>query len=208
MSEIRERDNPETPRAVCFDRRDYAGPLTRVVILCLDLIALILLTILVLFAIAAFWVIRYDEDNVPPQTVWVILAPAYLYLTVLQWSKIRTLGYILTGMRIVGIQGGKPSLLQMTVRLIPLLPVPWSLLFDLGWIIDEPHRQTLRDKWAGTFVVRQNAVPIGTAPIRYKRIGFAGIFLIFPEMGQVERLPQPSPQHGLKPLMSFDEQIR
>jgi hypothetical protein len=102
--------------------------------------------------------------------------------------------------RIVGIQGGKPSLLQMTVRLIPLLPVPWSLLFDLGWIVDEPHRQTLRDKWAGTFVIRQKAVPIGTAPIRYKRIGFAGIFLIFPEIGQVERFAQPSPPQGPGPL--------
>ncbi len=177
-------------------------------ILCIDLIALVLLTFLVLFAIAAFWVVRYDETDLPSQTVWIILAAAYLYCTVLQRSRIRTLGYILTGVRIVGIRGGKPSLLQMTVRLIPLLPVPWSLLFDLGWIVDEPHRQTLRDKWAGTFVIRKNAAPIGTAPIRYKRIGFAGIFLIFPEIGQVEKFPQPSPQQGPTPLMSFDEQDR
>jgi uncharacterized RDD family membrane protein YckC len=193
MPETREHANPKTLRALCFDRRDYAGPLTRVVILCIDLIALVLLGFLVIFATAAYWVIRYDESNVPPQiawrAVWIILTVAYLYLTVLQRSRIRTLGYVLAGVRIVGIEGGRPSLLQMTIRLIPLLPVPWSLLFDLGWIVDEPHRQTLRDKWAGTFVIRQNATPIGTAPIRYKRIGFAGIFLIFPEIGRVERHP-------------------
>ncbi len=204
MPETQEHANPETSRALCFDRRDYAGPLTRVAILCIDLIALVLLGFLVICATAAYWVIRSDESDVPPQlawrAMWIILTVAYLYLTVLQRSRIRTLGYILTGVRIVGIRGGKPSLLQMTVRLIPLLPVPWSLLFDLGWIVDEPHKQTLRDKWAGTFVVRHKAVPIGTAPVRYKRIGFCGIFLIFPEIGPVERLPQPLAQPSPKPL--------
>lgn len=86
----------------------------------------------------------------------------------------------------MGIEGKRPSLLQMTVRLIPLMPVPWSLLFDLGWMVDDPRKQTLRDKWAGTFVVRRNAQPVGTAPVRYKRIGFSGIFLIFPEISRVE----------------------
>lgn len=204
MSETREHTNRKTPQALCFDRRDYAGLLTRLVILCIDLIALVLLGFLVIFATAAYWVIRYDESDVPAQlawrALWIILTVAYLYLTVLQRSRIRTLGYILAGVRIVGIEGGRPSLLQMTIRLIPLLPVPWSLLFDLGWIVDEPHRQTLRDKWAGTFVVRHKAVPIGTAPVRYKRIGFCGIFLIFPEIGQVERFPQPLPQQGPKLL--------
>jgi len=94
-------------------------------------------------------------------------------------------------MRIADIRGGRPSLLQMTIRLVPLLPVPWSFLFDLGWIIDEPQRQTLRDKWAGTYVVRQGAKPISTAPIHYKRIAFGGIFLIFPEVGRPEPVIQP-----------------
>ncbi len=204
MPETREHTNPETPRALCFDRRDYAGPLMRVVILCIDLIALVLLGFLVIVATAAYSVIRYDESDVPPQiawrAVWIILAIAYLYLTVLQRSRIRTLGYVLTGVRIVDIRGGRPSLLQMTLRLVPLMPLPWSLLFDLGWVADEPQRQTLRDKWAGTFVVRRQAKPIGTTSIRYWRIGFNCIFVIFPEIGQVERLPQPSPQQGLKPL--------
>ena len=95
---------------------------------------------------------------------------------------------------IVDIEGKKPSLLQMTTRLWPMLPVPWSFLFDLGWVVDEPQRQILRDKWAGTFVVRRKAQPIGRALVGYKRIGFGGIFLIFPEIGQVER----SPSHHLR----------
>jgi uncharacterized RDD family membrane protein YckC len=114
----------------------------------------------------------------------------YLYLTVLKRSEVGTLGYILTGVRIVNIEGKRPSMLQMTGRMLPLLPLPLlplTLPFDLAWVVDDPHRQTLRDKWVGTFVVRRNARPIGTAPVRYKRIGFA-------EIGQVERFPQPSPR--------------
>ena len=57
--------------------------------------------------------------------------------------------------------------------------------------MDEPQRQTLRDKWVGTYVVRRGTEPIGTAPIHYKRIAFGGIFLIFPEVGRPEPAIQP-----------------
>jgi hypothetical protein len=70
----------------------------------------------------------------------------------------------------------------------------WSFLFDLGWILDEPEKQTLRDKWAGTFVVRRKAKPIGTAPVRYKRIGFAGLFLIVPEVDRAKATVESSLQ--------------
>jgi uncharacterized RDD family membrane protein YckC len=128
----------------------------------------------------------HPEGDPPAQALWVLPVTVYLYLTVLKRSRVRTLGYILAGVRIVDVQGGRPSLLQMTTRLWPLLPLPWSFLFDLGWVVDEPHRQTLRDKWAGTFVVRRKAKPTGIASIRYKRIGFFGLFLIFPEIGPTE----------------------
>ena len=60
-------------------------------------------------------------------------------------------------------------------------------------MVDEPQRQTLRDKWAGTFVVRRKAQPIDTAPFNYKRVGCAGIFLIFPEVGRTEAAGQSAP---------------
>jgi len=60
-------------------------------------------------------------------------------------------------------------------------------------IVDEPQRQTLRDKWAGTFVVRRKAKPVGTAPIQYERIGFGGLFLIFPEVDRARTTLESSP---------------
>lgn len=196
MSETPERDDREMHRAVCFDRCDYAGLVRRVVIVCVDLVAAMALASGVLVGIWYVWLERYPEGDPPAQALWVMPVLAFLYLTVLKRSRIRTLGYILTGVRIVNIEGKRPSLLQMTIRLLPVIPlstipVPWFILFDLGWMLEEPAKQTLRDKWAGTFVVRRNAQPIGTAPIRYKRIGFAGLFLIFPEIGRVEQAPQP-----------------
>lgn len=162
-------------------------------IVCIDFIAAIALSFGVLTAVWSIWLLRYPQNNPPAQALWVLPAVAYVYLTVLKRSRIRTLGYILTGVRIVDIRGGRPSLLQMTVRMAPLFPVPWNLLFDLGWIVDEPQRQTLRDKWAGTFVVRRKAKPIGTAPIQYKRIGFAGLFLISPEIDRARTTIESSP---------------
>ena len=186
--------------AVCFDRRDYAGPVRRAAIVCIDALAVIVLLVGVLVGIWYVRLLRHPRSDLPPEAAWAALATVCLYLTLLKRSRIRTLGYILTAVRIVDIKGKRPSLLQMTTRLWPMLPVPWSFLFDLGWVADEPQRQILRDKWAGTFVVRRKAQPIGRALVRYKRIGFGGIFLIFPEIDQVERSPQPSPQQGMRPV--------
>ncbi len=191
MADTRGRGNHEAQSAVCFDRRDYAGLVRRVVIVCVDGLALVVLWYALFIGIWRLRVIQYPQGDLPPRALWVVPAVMYLYLTVLKRSRIRTLGYILAGVRIVDIEGKRPSLLQMTTRLWPLLPVPWSFLCDLGWVVDEPQRQTLRDKWAGTFVVRRKAQPIGTAPVRYKRIGFGGMFLIFPEVGRTESTSQP-----------------
>jgi uncharacterized RDD family membrane protein YckC len=187
MSDTRGHDHCETGRAVCFDRRDYAGPVRRAVTICIDFVAAIVLSFGVLTGIWCLWLVRHRQSDPPPEALWVVPAVAYLYLTVLKRSRVRTLGYILTGVRIVNIEGKTPSLLQMTIRILPVIqlstvPVPWFLLLDVGWMVDEPAKQTLRDKWAGTFVVRRKAKPVGTAPVRYNRIGFAGIFLIFPEI--------------------------
>jgi len=198
MSETRGRDDYEAHRAVCFDRRDYAGPVRRAIIICIDAVTVIVLSAAVLSGIWSVWPARYRAGDLTLEAVWTMPIVAYFYLAVLKRSRIRTLGYVLTGVRIVNIEGKRPSLLRMTIRMAPVFPLqfvalPWSLLFDLGWMVDEPQRQTLRDKWAGTFVVRRKAVPVGTAPVRYKRIGLGGIFLIFPEVGRTETTcPPPS----------------
>jgi uncharacterized RDD family membrane protein YckC len=187
-------DGARGERAVYFADRDYAGPFRRVAILGIDFVAVVVLSLTAVVGTWYIWFTRHPGSEDPPlATLGVMLVVAYLYLTVLKRSRIRSLAYILTGVRIVDIAGKRPSLLAMTIRLLPLLPLPWSFLFDLGWMMDEPGRQTLRDKWAGTFVVRRKAHPAGTAPLRLSRVGLFGVVIIVPEVGRVELGPQQQP---------------
>ena len=122
MADTRGRDNCETNRAVCFDRRDYAGPVRRMMIVCIDCVAALVLSFGALTLVWYAWLFHRPDADPPAKAVWIVPAVAYVYLTIIARSRIRSLGYLLTGMRIVDIRGGRPSLLQMTVRLLPLLP--------------------------------------------------------------------------------------
>ena len=77
---------------------------------------------------------------------------------------------------IVDLKGGRPSWLTMTNRFISLVLGPVHLIMDLLWLIGEQEKQTLRDKIAGTYVIRKNAQPIGTGTLTvviYHILGFA-----------------------------------
>jgi len=69
--------------------------------------------------------------------------------------------------------------MKMTFRFALLAIGPFELLTDLLWLTGEETKQTLRDKFVGTYVVKKTAIPIGEAKL-YKR-GFifsAGIYYI------------------------------
>ena len=87
---------------------------------------------------------------------------AYFYLTVIKVSRIRTLGYRLLGAKVVTFRGERPSLFRMTLRL-----VLWVLFSfrDIIWVGIDQDRQSLRDRFAGTCVVKDDAISMGQAPI-------------------------------------------
>ncbi len=99
MADVRGRDDREAQRAVCFDRRDYAGVVRRVIIVCIDLAVVIALSFGVLFGIVSVWLIQHPKSDLPPAVIWIPLTVAYVYLTIIARSRIRSLGYILTGMK-------------------------------------------------------------------------------------------------------------
>jgi len=187
---MRETQEIAAGKAAYFNSEDYAGPIRRVVILAIDLVALFVIVCVIILALVLLDP-PHPANQLGGEMLLLMMSAGYVYLTLVQRSRIGTLGYLLMGVRIVDIEGRRPSLLQMTVRLIPMLPVPWSLLFDLGWMLDDPNRQTLRDKWAGTFVVRRKARPLGQATVVYKRVCFAGLHLVFPEVGRRDISSEP-----------------
>jgi uncharacterized RDD family membrane protein YckC len=181
-SENNDKTKRAERQAVCFDRKDYAGLFRRLIIVCVDSAALVAIALaLVVAAEYAWFALHPDADDLPPGLIVLLPVTAFVYLTVVKRSRIGSLGYLLTGVRIVDVEGQRPSLLRMTARFFWTLPLPWALFVDFGWLLDEPAKQTLRDKWAGTFVVRKKAKPIGRVPIRYERICLIGIHLIVPE---------------------------
>lgn len=180
-------------RAVYFAREDYAGFWRRAIIACVDLVAVLLISFAVVIAAAAVWLALYPEGpDLPPALLLLFPLTVFVYLTIVKRSRIGSLGFLLTGVRIVDVEGKRPSLLRMTARFFWLLPLPLGLLLDLGWLLEEPARQTLRDKWAGTFVVKRKARPIGWAPITFKRICLVGVQLIVPEIDTSRALERAS----------------
>ncbi len=161
---------------VYFALDDYVGIMRRVVILVVDLAVLIVMYIV--FA-ALFTTLAGDLNGT---FILIYLLCVWAYLTVIKASRIRTVGYWLTGSRILNLRGKRPSIFRMTFRMLLWAFGPFNLLFDLLWSGIDDDRQTLRDRFAGTCVVKNRAEPIGTAEIHltyYHALGFA---LMYPRV--------------------------
>ena len=104
------------------------------------------------------------------------------YFVVLKGSRFRTLGYVVAGARIVNLRGERPGYLALMARLAFAMFGPANYAFDLLWISSDPGRQALRDKFAHTYVIRNNAVPAGTGRITYPTYMCFGWTLMFAEV--------------------------
>lgn len=55
-----------------------------------------------------------------------------------------------------------------------LLLGPFELFIDIIWLTSEATKQTLRDKYVGTYVINQNAVPIRKGKLQNVSLEFMG----------------------------------
>lgn len=109
-----------------------------------------------------------------------------LYLGPLKRSGWRTVGYRIAGLRIVALNGDPPGywslFLRSTMAALWAMSCSTLLFVDLFWIGQDDQRQTLRDKIAGTIVVRETAHPV-SAGVQVMRIySFAGWTLYLREV--------------------------
>ncbi|MFK7822071.1 MAG: RDD family protein [Planctomycetaceae bacterium] len=164
---------------VLFDSAAYAGLGRRAVGMAIDLLVIWLAWILI--AITWYWVIRRGEEPVAEATLtW--LGFSYIYLAILKATPIRTVGYWLTGVKIVNFRGQRPSFFRTTLRFLLWIVGPINLVLDWLWIGSDHHKQSLRDKFAGTYVIRTNATPIGSSPRKTAYYSLAGLTLMFVEI--------------------------
>ncbi len=177
---------------VYYKIEDYGSLLRRFLAIAVDLVVLILLSLLIAW-IWSFFAQPPDLDPaseygwlsmafISPGYFWCCLLVSYVYMTVVKASNLRTVGYRITGLRVVNLQGVRPSILQMTWRFILLAFGPIDLVVDLIWLGGDDNRQTIRDKLAATYVIRPDAVPIGTGTVIRRNYFLLGWSFIFQEV--------------------------
>ena len=156
---------------VYFSPEDYIGFRRRLVIWLVDLIVVCMLGALIKIVSVGLT----DQQDMTSDFVWQFCA--WAYLTVLRSSRVRTVGYWVTGARIVNLQGTRPSVFRMTYRLMLNLYSPFNILYDLLWVgVDQDH-QSLTDRFAGTCVVRKNSQPAGRSEIHLAY--YTALFFIY-----------------------------
>ena len=173
---------------VYYNRSDYASLPIRFLIAGVDLIVLVIIANF----ISWLWMWAEPPDIVTisengwlsaailsPKFFWVVTGIAYFYLVIAKQSRFRTVGYRIFKVKIVDLHGSSPKLATMTWRFILLVFGPFNLLMDLVWLGGDENRQTLRDKFAGTYVVSVRAHPAGIGPIIFENYYLLGLAMIF-----------------------------
>ncbi|WP_339736293.1 RDD family protein [uncultured Gimesia sp.] len=151
---------------VYFAPEDYIGFRRRIVIYVVDGAVLVGLMFAILF-LTLFFFDDYSDDDPTDSVFWIWVFFIWLYLTVLKASRVRTVGYWITGARILTLRGTKPSVFRMTYRLLLSLYSPFNIFFDLMWVGVDQDRQSLTDRFAGTCVVRKKSQPAGRSEIHF-----------------------------------------
>jgi hypothetical protein len=84
--------------------------------------------------------------------------------------------------RIVGTDGRIASWTALSIRLCFALLGPANWLLDLIWLSGDKHRQSLRDKFAHTYVVKTQAQPAGDGKVVSRTYEICGYNFLFQEI--------------------------
>ncbi len=185
--------------AVYFAPGDYASVPRRVLAFLLDVGVVFLFIILASLA-AGFLAVPRDVMSQPPsperdrlitkhmgEHAYTVNAPLALgwmlvvagYHTLGKMRHGRTLGHLLTGLRVVDARGESPRFKVMLKRF--LIALPACGMFGLSYFVcrRDPKRQATHDQWAGTWVVRRRAKPAGAADVTYQTKFFGTLALTY-----------------------------
>ena len=167
----------KTSDSMLFSEEDYPGIWMRAAIVLIDSVVLLCVS----FTFAMFC---YAVGVRNPDGMWLAssLVFFYVYLTVLKQSQVRTVAFRVMGARIVNDKAERPSIFRMMFRLLIWAVGPFNVLMDFLWLGGDRNRQTLRDKFSGTWVVRRNAVPASSAKRKATSYNVGGLTCIFWEL--------------------------
>ena len=171
----------EFGNGVCFRKDDYGSFPRRLLATIVDVFVLVVCFV----GVVSVWDVIYEgqsgrSDGSDIKVLLVVmLVLTWFYLGILKASSVRTVGYRLAGLRIVTLKGRRVPWYQMTYRLLIWVCGPFNFVFDACWLFADEARQSFRDCYAGTLVVRNDAVPEAEAPIQLTRYGAMGFNLVY-----------------------------
>ena len=167
------------PTGVYYRLSDYVSVSRRLLIDFIDVPTALALSALVIMAART---VLGESGEAPGITLLLGVGVWFGYFVLLKRSRFRTLGYVVMGARIVDLKGGQPSILSLLGRLLFAFIGPLNALVDLFWLTGDANRQAIRDKFAGTYVIRLGATPAGTGQIRTRTYMFWGMTFLFREV--------------------------
>ena len=109
-------------------------------------------------------------------------ATIYGYFVIMKHSRFRTIGYRLGRVRIVDAYGQLPSQWALSLRLLFAVVGPLNVVLDMLWIPSDPCKQSLRDKLAHSYVVKESAQAAGRARVVYRDYFILGMAFVFQEI--------------------------
>ena len=159
---------------VYFRHDDYAPFWLRLLVGLIDAGTFLGLCVVAIFVLSPF---------VPAKLILLVCAAVlFCYFVLLKRSAGGTVGYRVCGVRIVGLDGQLPGLIPLTIRMLFMVFGPINFLLDLVWMANEDQRQTLRDKFAATYIVKKHAVPAGTGKLTHRYYHILGYNFLFREV--------------------------
>lgn len=207
----------EEPNAVVFQMSDYATPGRRLASFLIDLAVMFVLGFAfinaVAFVVTPREVLTIESSRERSQkiveSVRKVQVPMFLglfaffgvYHIMLRTMRRGTIGYRLTGVRLVDHQGLSPSIRTVLRRF--LIALPGCSLFAAAYLLcsQDPRRQALHDQWSGTWVVRYRAQPAGPARTTFhpKMIGpFVRTYMDVEPVGEHDRAEPAPPGEGTR----------
>ncbi len=178
---------------VYYANADYAGPLRRLIAWFIDVVVLIVI-LNAAAAAAQLAVVPMDVLKMPPsgerqrlvnkhmRPVQAPVLGGYLllfasYHVLLRRTRFGTVGYRLTGIRIVDETGESPSLKKLGKRF--LIAIPFTMPLGASYLKcrGNPKRQSVHDQICGTWVIRRRAHPAGPAQLAHQ-MKLVGLFII------------------------------
>ena len=165
-------------QGVYYAHADYIGIWRRLIANALDFFLLMVVTV-----ILGYWLVPTIDQ--PQVVLGSFLALWFVYLVVIKRTYFGTLGLALVNARVVDLAGNRPSIFRMLFRFLFLVFGPINILFDIIWLGGDAHRQSIRDKFAGTYVIKKSSHPSGSGRQVMKTYCFMGWTFNFREVDRV-----------------------